>query len=307
MPLKMRRILCAIDFSRFTRPLLEQAAHLVRPLGGELIIFHTVSFPRSPFHGAPRPRLEGGGERRRFDEAHAKITALMADTDISWQALIVSGDPTEQLCAAVSNLNVDLVMAASHGLRGVARMLVGTVVEQASRVLTCPLWVLRPGPKNHRHRGAGALNVKTIMAGCDFSTAGHQVCRYAGFLSDVFHARLYLLHAIESPLDETVIDPRDAPYGNVQQQLVGRLQQRLSALAASVAPNIDVHPVVVPGIPAEKLLIHARRTQADLIVVGVRPRGRFQKLWIGSTTESMLRQASCPVVTIGPAVDTGGG
>jgi nucleotide-binding universal stress UspA family protein len=69
-------------------------------------------------------------------------------------------------------------------------------------------------------------------------------------------------------------------------------------IALSRPEDIAVSIEVRPGVAEEQLdgFIHERR--ADLVVVGVRPHTRFEKILIGSTTEMVLRRASCAVLTV---------
>jgi nucleotide-binding universal stress UspA family protein len=55
---------------------------------------------------------------------------------------------------------------------------------------------------------------------------------------------------------------------------------------------------VVPGIPGEVLVDFAREKGTDLVIVGVRRRGVLKKSFIGSTTEAVLRNAPCAVLTV---------
>ena len=45
---------------------------------------------------------------------------------------------------------------------------------------------------------------------------------------------------------------------------------------------------------------YAREIEADLIVIGTHGRSGWNRLSLGSTTEAVLRQSPCPVVTVGP-------
>jgi nucleotide-binding universal stress UspA family protein len=59
---------------------------------------------------------------------------------------------------------------------------------------------------------------------------------------------------------------------------------------------VAVH--LAPGPAAEVLPRFIARQPADLVVVGVRPRRRFEQLLIGSTTEAALRHTNCTVLTV---------
>ena len=54
------------------------------------------------------------------------------------------------------------------------------------------------------------------------------------------------------------------------------------------------------GRPHEELVRYARRSRMDLIVLGVRGRGLVESLMLGSTTDRVIRQTTCPVLSVCP-------
>ena len=68
------------------------------------------------------------------------------------------------------------------------------------------------------------------------------------------------------------------------------------ALAALGDASPEVNVVAVNGIPAEALL--AASADADMIVVGARGAGGFERLTMGSVGDQVARHARCPVVIV---------
>jgi nucleotide-binding universal stress UspA family protein len=54
------------------------------------------------------------------------------------------------------------------------------------------------------------------------------------------------------------------------------------------------------GKPADQILAAAREWEADAIVIGTHGRSGMSRLVLGSTAESVVRQAPCPVLVIKP-------
>lgn len=82
-------------------------------------------------------------------------------------------------------------------------------------------------------------------------------------------------------------------------------ERSLDAVVANlVAKGVShrVHQVNTTESPAEVLLGVAEAEQAKLIVLGVHRRSRLQKALLGSTVQTVLREASCSVLTV-PNVD----
>jgi nucleotide-binding universal stress UspA family protein len=61
--------------------------------------------------------------------------------------------------------------------------------------------------------------------------------------------------------------------------------------------RITVAPRVSHGKPYVEILRVAAEDKADLIVLGVHGRRAIDILLLGSTTNQLVRQATCPVLT----------
>jgi nucleotide-binding universal stress UspA family protein len=56
--------------------------------------------------------------------------------------------------------------------------------------------------------------------------------------------------------------------------------------------------MVSSGKPSREILRIAAERQSDLIVVGVHGRGAADLMFFGSTTNHVVREATCPVLTV---------
>jgi nucleotide-binding universal stress UspA family protein len=64
------------------------------------------------------------------------------------------------------------------------------------------------------------------------------------------------------------------------------------------APTVST--TVLTGVPAERLLDHARARDAQLLVVTTHGLGGVSRQWMGSVTDALVRQATLPIVTVRP-------
>jgi nucleotide-binding universal stress UspA family protein len=60
----------------------------------------------------------------------------------------------------------------------------------------------------------------------------------------------------------------------------------------------DVRQPVQVEVPAEEVLRVAEEVDADMIVIGLRRRSLVGKLFLGSTSQQIIIDAECPVVTV---------
>ena len=70
---------------------------------------------------------------------------------------------------------------------------------------------------------------------------------------------------------------------------------------AEQVPGVQVATLVTeaPEVYRE-ILVQAERLQSDLVVLGTHGRSGFERLFLGSTTEKVLRKARCPMMTVPP-------
>jgi nucleotide-binding universal stress UspA family protein len=146
--------------------------------------------------------------------------------------------------------------------------------------------------------------IKSIVIGFDGSEASERALKMACEISEKFGAVLRLSH---TPKDETVAYAAEAisgfyvgPNAAHQDQLreaaesVGARAKELAAAAGQ--PDIEVH--IGHSDPAEDVLVLAKKVQADLIVTGRRGLGNLRGLFMGSTSQSISKNAECAVLTV---------
>ena len=293
-------ILGAIDFSRFSTEVVRYGIGLARRFEARLIVCHAVYQAKDPLY---RTTLfeRGGEQQKRVQKAKAQVAALMQDAGIAWQAVVSAGEPVDVVAQTAKAVQADLVVAASHGLRGLKRVFLGKIVERLARQINRPLLVVRPASTSDQQASGpgGDIALERMVIACSLSSQTTGVLDYGCRFAQGLRSRMTLLHAMETPLNKAIVNPEDAPYTEVQNELTQRLRQRmLERLPDDVSTGAEIQCVLQPGLPGEALLSHARRHASDLVIVGVRPHRVMEKIVVGSTTESLLRKAPCPVLVV---------
>ena len=295
----MKTILCSIDLSTFSSAVLHFGSGLARQFGSRLLIFHAVYSADDQIYGTTL--FEQGGElKERMADALAQIQALMKEYPIKWEPLVRVGEPVETLAQAARDADVDIVVAASHGLGGLKRMLLGRVIERMARVVNKPLLVVR-GQKALQQPEVhfAPLLLKRILVGCSPTSPFQPALEWGSRIALGFDGTLIVLHAMESPASEDSPDSTEAPYTQIEQERQDRLRGRLEALIPRHNRLGPAHEVVLgQGVPGDAMLAHSQQKGSDLIVVGVRRQSGIRRVLIGSTTEAILRHAPCPVLVV---------
>ena len=183
---------------------------------------------------------------------------------------------------------------ATHGREGLKRLMLGSVASRVMHDVDRPL--LTVPPPCHK---PPAAYFSRIVCAVDFSEVSLFALEYALSLAVEMRAYLTLLHVAEAEVAGELGEPR--PFGAPEQAL-GRLRQMHSRLAALVpeqardrtAPETQVRE----GRPEASILAAAEDLDANLIVMGARGRRMLGAL-LGSTTDYVVRHATCPVLTVG--------
>lgn len=135
------------------------------------------------------------------------------------------------------------------------------------------------------------LTVHTILVPIDFSERADYAFQVACSLAQAHRANLVLVHVahLSGPGGLSMVpaaaDVQDA------------LWDKLNALRPS-DPQISVTRHIRYGHPAEEILLQARQSNADMIVMGTHGRSGLGRLLMGSVAEEVIRKAACPVLTV---------
>ncbi|GGD16371.1 universal stress protein [Nocardioides daphniae] len=86
----------------------------------------------------------------------------------------------------------------------------------------------------------------------------------------------------------------------VGESSLGALEERLAGLGV----ECELRQTMGPDV-ADELVGVAREVDADMIVLGLRPRSPVGKLLMGSVAQRVLLDASCAVLTVKPPRPTG--
>lgn len=114
-------------------------------------------------------------------------------------------------------------------------------------------------------------------------------------------ATLYLLHVLEHR--PSGIDPIVGWVRPDVTELYEEAMQRLSALIPQNWPkDVAIECAVVAGTPATEIVRFAKEKGADMIIVGTHGRTGLRRVLMGSTAESLLREAPCQVLVVKPHV-----
>lgn len=141
--------------------------------------------------------------------------------------------------------------------------------------------------------------LERILLATDFSSVAEVATAYAVGLALYFSSTLEAAHVIDLSSADPTLDVLTEP---ALEALRHSGQERLQRLAEGV-PGLALKKKMIEGHRAAAVLVgEAIDASADLIVLGTSSKHGLQKLTLGSTAEEVIREAPCPVLTVGPHV-----
>ena len=300
MRVEIKTVFCTTDISDFSNHSISWGMALAKEFRAKLLVCHVIDFPAAVTYG-DGPIFFMDQQNQAMDNALQEIRHLIGDQPVQWEPLITIGHAADEITRLAEEKGADLVISATHGRSGLKRLIVGSVTERLMRTLHCPLMVVR-GPKHDLSILTDhTVNFQKILVGCDFSEDSDLAFQYGLSLAQEFQSELHLVHVKEPTIYtewlKTSVDLEETLYHALDDRIRGKLKKMIPKEAAHwCMPKIDL----LEGKPNEELIGYAKENQISLIVLGVRGQGLVERMFVGSTTDRVIRQAPCPVLSVCP-------
>jgi nucleotide-binding universal stress UspA family protein len=296
--LRFDGILCPTDFSKFSFRAADYAVALARHYDSEVHFLHVI--PESLMHPDQYPyvaqpvRLDPELRKRALDRLDAFV-ALSRAEGVRARFSVSEGAPVSVILDSAESDGSSLICLGTHGREGFERLVLGSVAEKVLRKAKCPvLTVSEPGEEDV----VGSTPFSNILCAVDFAAPSLKAVEYSLSLAQEAGGRLTLFNAVEWFSEEPGWEASVA-VPDYREQMEAQVKKRLQEVVPSgVRDWCEVEVVVRSGKAYRELLRLAGEMRPDLIVMGVRGRNPLDIMLFGSTTQHVVRHASCPVLTI---------
>jgi nucleotide-binding universal stress UspA family protein len=304
--LDIRKVLCPVDFSECSRHALDHAAAIARWYGAELTVLHVVSTTPVaayvPGIGSSNVAIAAADHRQTLSDL-SPIVAAVGALGVPAVPLMREGDTVREILETASDLPADLVVIGTHGRSGFERLALGSVTEKVLRRARCP--VLSVPPRALEVDPSQPVRYRRILCPVDFSDSSMNALRYATSLAQESDARLTVLHVLEyGPYDwpelyETFLSNDRLSVADFRTRYREASRERLElAVSEKARQYCTVETLLADGTAYKEILRVAREQRSDLAVIGVYGRSAVDLAFFGSTTQHVVRQAACPVLTL---------
>ena len=149
-----------------------------------------------------------------------------------------------------------------------------------------------------------AFPCRKVLIPLDFSDDSQRALVYGLALAASCGAEVALLTVIEDSFPYPELFAWDHPneefYKSMRERALHHMDELLQAAPADGA---KVERLVVRGRPRHEIVAVAADQGADLIVLARHGSSGIRHAFMGSTAESVLRHAACPVLVLPPAAE----
>jgi len=188
-----------------------------------------------------------------------------------------------------SKNNFDLIIMGTHGRTGIKNWIYGSVAEKVVRLAKIPVITI--------HNKRSDLKLDKLLVPVDFSDNSKTGVEEARRIAKDFNAAITYIHVIEQQLQPAFHVVGVDSVFTADHDLKGITEQKLKDFCLLEGDKASIK--VLEGSSHQVIAEYAKEIEADLIVMSTRGYSGIEHLLIGSTTERVVRIATCPVLTVG--------
>lgn len=152
----IKKILVPVDFSDYSRNALNYAVQFAKEINAEIYSIYVVEpliFPADFSMGQISiPAMDVDTTKRAKEELETFMNNLLGP-GCKVDTIIKTGKPFVEINETAAELDIDLIIIATHGHTGVEHLFFGGTAEKVVRKAPCPVLTLREPIKGFRYKG----------------------------------------------------------------------------------------------------------------------------------------------------------
>jgi nucleotide-binding universal stress UspA family protein len=277
-----KHILCPVDFSDQSAAALRVAGVIAKDFGSEVVVLHVQRLEAPVYFTVAQTQALRGQLRRsiRAAKKHARDFAHKHLSErVAHRVTVMEDDPIDAILKTQHEIGADLIAMGTHGRGGLARIRLGSIAESVLHQAEVPILTVGPRMK----LAPTLVAIRRVLCPVNYSPSSQTALEHAAALAAKTGAELIIAHIEENP------------GGNNEQ---ASLQHLCKWVPANIRAHCAVKEVVKQGGAAEQIIEEAEKSQADILVIGAQLRSLLGAVLLGSTTELVIRSASCPVLSV---------
>jgi universal stress protein A len=141
MAFPFKKILAPVDFDPSSLKALDLAANIGKQNDGTVFILHIVPVDMD-VTGMPQ-YVDLIKRQESLDREKLTAIAKQHLAEVKWEILDQMGEPADVISDVATKLPADLIVMVTHGRRGLARLVEGSIAEKVLRNAPCPVLAVR--------------------------------------------------------------------------------------------------------------------------------------------------------------------
>ena len=142
----IKKILVPVDFSNYSQNLINYANSFAKIFKAKIFLVHVVEpiiYPIDFSMGQIDFPATDSDIAKKAKEELQNLANSSIDNDTETEVIIKSGKPFVEINETARELDIDLIIIATHGHTGVEHLLFGSTAEKVVRKAPCPVLTLR--------------------------------------------------------------------------------------------------------------------------------------------------------------------
>jgi nucleotide-binding universal stress UspA family protein len=153
-PIPLERILVPVDFSDCSLDALAYAVVVAQQAKASLMLLHVlepVSYGLDFSFGDSKAREQ---ERETWTKRLEELVSSYQQSHVPMESRLRGGLPADSILDSAQTIPCDLIVMGTHGRRGIAHSISGSVAEAVLRKAHCPVIAVRNSKFGSGHRRA---------------------------------------------------------------------------------------------------------------------------------------------------------
>jgi nucleotide-binding universal stress UspA family protein len=287
---RITHILCPVDLSDCSRAAISRAVELRKATGARLTLLSVLPPPPeflAPYCGASadaESEPTGGPMSGSAAGSQPGVVVLTSEAP----------NAAPEIAAQADHLAADLIVMGRNGRPALERLFLGSVAKEVIRRARIPVLVVPSKPAS-----VSAGDEHEILCAVDFTECSRAALVQAVDLASALGHRLSVLHVVPPVVvaDTDMALPADALRVHAAAE-----REAAHELTSLVTPHKSAGPRIVElvrtGAAPAEIVAAAVERHAWLIVLGTHGRTAVQRLLFGSTTNRVVHEARCAVMTV---------
>jgi nucleotide-binding universal stress UspA family protein len=282
-----KNIVVAFDGSEFSRAALIEAANRVKKLGGKVFLVNAVYFDEEEFSLAPDQR------EKRFEvgkkACYEARETFSSEFGIEIEALVCEGEAPEVIVEFAKGKSADLIAMGTRGRRGLKRLILGSVTSGVIVDAPCDVLVVK------RPCTECTGTFRSILVPFDGSAFSKKALGRACELSKIDGSEITVLYVIPRYEEMLGFFKTESIWKSLSEEA-----EKILAAAREIAScrGLPLASVIRDGNAGDEIVRTAASLKNDLIVMGTYGWRGVDKALMGSTTERVIMNSSCPILAV---------